>query len=375
MTSLAYISPSSQIPEQLKSALPDDCLVNYRDNFEALSDQDAMVLLHVDFNQHTSQTAFEQLIQRCNDRSIPVLLTWEEDQDHSLFAIESGCNDYLSPPFHPSLVRSKIRTHLKLSSTLRDCSAQRDAIVHSEENHRQELSVVQDAAILCLAAMARVKDHSTGNHILRTQHYVKALAEHLRLHPRFMSALDDDDVIDLLYKTAALHDIGKVVIPDHILQKQGRLTDDEFEVMKKHPRFGYEAVKTAESLLSNQITEQAQRFLKLAQEVTLNHHEHWDGTGYPNGLEGENIPVAARLMAVADVYDAVVSRRPYKDACPHTMATQILMDGRGSHFDPAVIDAFEELEDTFARISALLESSYPSLSALQFNTELTAERS
>ncbi|MEH6625438.1 MAG: HD domain-containing phosphohydrolase [Motiliproteus sp.] len=362
MTHVQYIGPNTLPLEGLEQSLPSNCQLSAVDSLPTDILSADLILLNYSNFQHYGKDHCERYIQQSIAAGVPVLMVWPEGQDYAQFALASGCADYLRPPFHPAVVRSKIRTHLMLAYTLRDHSF--DSELGGDQ--QQELSVAQDAAILCLAAMARVKDHSTGNHILRTQNYVKALAEHLRHHPRFKAELDSDEGIDLLYKTAALHDIGKVVIPDAILQKEGKLTAEEYEIMQQHPRFGYEAVRTAEELLHNRLGPGAERFLKIAQQLTLSHHEHWDGSGYPQGLQQEQIPVVARLMAVADVYDAVVSRRPYKDACPHSKAAALLIEGRGSHFDPAVIDAFIELEDTFKSISTLLESHYPSLSALNF---------
>ena len=210
-----------------------------------------------------------------------------------------------------------------------------------------------------MATIARVRDHSTGNHILRTQHYVKALAEHLRKSAEYGEELDSE-TIELFYKTSALHDIGKVGIPDSILQKPGALMPDEYEVMKTHTYLGYQAVHSAAQLLERESSGQAAKFLKIAQQVTLSHHERWDGKGYPQGLEGKKIPLVARLMAVADVYDAMISRRPYKNAMDHSYVTQVISRGRGSHFDPTVVDAFLDLQDMFDRISIKLEDVFPS---------------
>lgn len=203
-----------------------------------------------------------------------------------------------------------------------------------------ELDRTRDVTILTLASLAETRDNETGAHILRTQRYVKALAEQLRAHPRFAGALDDE-TIDLLYKSAPLHDIGKVGIPDAILLKPGKLTEDEFAVMKGHARIGAEALKIAETELGSN------SFLRLAREISLTHHEKWDGSGYPAGLRGDAIPVSGRLMAVADVYDALISKRIYKPAFTHEKAIGIICEGRGSHFDPDIVDAVMAIEGLF----------------------------
>ena len=209
----------------------------------------------------------------------------------------------------------------------------------------EELQKTQDITILSLASLAETRDNETGNHILRTQRYVKALAERLQTDPDFASELSDE-AITLLFKSAPLHDIGKVGIPDHILLKPGKLDDDEFRVMKRHPFLGGEALKVAEEKLGST------SFLTLAREIAMTHHEKWDGTGYPRQLKGDDIPLSGRLMAVADVYDALISKRVYKPAFTHEKAKQIIVDWRGINFDPRVVDAFLAEEEQFIRIAA-----------------------
>lgn len=309
------------------------------------------------------------LILECRHRQIPSFLTWfDEKRDLRTATFDGGFSDFLVPPFYQSVVSSKIKTHINISEMVRSYSVRSAPPVRTEEEHHQELLAVQDAAILCLASVARVRDHSTGNHILRTQHYVKALAEHLRYHPEYAHELDDDETIELFYKTASLHDIGKVGIPDSILQKPATLTDDEYELMKKHTVFGYQAIHSAELLLERETKGKAAKFLKIAQQVTLSHHERWDGTGYPQGLKGESIPIVARLMAVADVYDAIISRRPYKEAQDHIKASTMILEGSGTLFDPNVVKAFDDLQETFDKISYILEDYFPSQSDLTLHS-------
>jgi len=207
-----------------------------------------------------------------------------------------------------------------------------------------ELNETRDVTILTLASLAETRDNETGAHILRTQRYVKALAQHLRIHPRFSNALDDD-IIELLYKSAPLHDIGKVGIPDAILLKPGKLTHEEFEIMKGHAQIGADSLKIAEDQLGKN------SFLNLAREISLTHHEKWDGSGYPSGLRGEAIPLAGRLMAVADVYDALITKRVYKPAFSHQKAMDIIHEGRGTHFDPCIVDALDAIENQFIEIA------------------------
>ncbi len=211
----------------------------------------------------------------------------------------------------------------------------------------QQLVQSQDATILSLTALAETRDPETGGHIQRTRDYILVLARCLARKRKFQPILDRD-CIELLYKSAPLHDIGKVGIADSILLKPGRLTEQEFTEMQRHTLLGADTLAEAERLGSNGSD---RSFLGLAREIALTHHEKWDGSGYPQGLKGEDIPLGGRLMALADVYDALVTKRVYKDAMPHEEAMRIIVDGRGSHFDPDVVDAFLETRDEFLKIS------------------------
>ncbi len=309
------------------------------------------------------------LLEQAASRQIPcIVLGDHRDGDFRDHILQLGFCDYLCTPLTSPVLNSKIQTHLNLA-LLSNKAHQHDQQLSLQcDSFCDELATVQDAAILCLAAMARMRDHSTGDHILRTQQYVKALAEYLRHLPEFAEELNDDRVIELIYKSAALHDIGKVGIPDHILQKPGPLTSDEYEEMKNHALFGYNAVLSAERLLEREPGKYADRFLTIAKQITRSHHERWDGKGYPQGLEGEQIPLVARIMAVADVYDAVISRRPYKGSLDHTQAHRIILDGRCRHFDPTVVDAFDAIHEVFEHISKTLERRFPPSCDYPFNT-------
>ena len=210
----------------------------------------------------------------------------------------------------------------------------------------EELARTQDVTILGFASLAETRDNETGAHLLRTQRYVAALAQRLALDPRHAMVLDAP-TIEQLFKSAPLHDIGKVGIPDAILLKPGRLTEDEFAIMKRHPILGAETIAVAESALGAKSS-----FLRYAREIAENHHEKWDGSGYPRGLRHEEIPLSGRLMAVADVYDALICKRVYKPAFDHQQARDIIVEGRGSHFDPELVDVFLAIEDEIKGIAA-----------------------
>lgn len=208
-----------------------------------------------------------------------------------------------------------------------------------------EVSQIRDATIMAMASLAETRDNETGNHLKRTQQYIRALAMKLRDHPKFRNFLTEDN-IESLYKLAPLHDIGKVGIPDSILLKQGKLTPEEYKTMKMHPLLGGNAIAMAESGLPT-----PSRFLHIAREIANGHHEKWNGTGYPQGLKGEAIPISARLMALADVYDALISRRIYKEAFTHEKAVAHILHGKGEHFDPDVCDAFQSIQEEFRQIA------------------------
>ena len=220
-----------------------------------------------------------------------------------------------------------------------------NTMVERIKDHTRELARTRDVTILSLASLAETRDNETGAHILRTQRYVRALAEQLKTHPRFADQLDAES-IDLLYKSAPLHDVGKVGIPDEILLKPGKHTDEEFEIMKTHAQLGADALAVAENELGTN------SFLRYAREIAVSHHEKWDGSGYPNGLKGDAIPMSGRLMAVADVYDALISKRVYKPAFSHDKAMGIIREGKGAHFDPDIVEALDQVEAEFQAIAA-----------------------
>ena len=280
-------------------------------------------------------------------RPIPIIfltaMTSMEDEQKGL---ELGAADYITKPISPPIVMARVKTQLEnkaMADFLRDQAAFLKAEV---ERQTQMVRAVQDATVLAMASLAETRDSDTGNHIRRTQFYVQALANKLRTHPRF-SAFLTDEMIDLLFKTAPLHDIGKVGIPDRILLKPGRFTPEEFEIMKTHTTLGRDAIEHAESALSVPV-----EFLKVAKQIAYGHQEKWDGSGYPEGDSGDDIPIPARLMAVADVYDALISRRVYKDGMPHEKAVGIIQEGSGSHFDPDMVEAFLAIQDEFRSIAA-----------------------
>ena len=223
-------------------------------------------------------------------------------------------------------------------------AGQTNAMIGSLKSRTEELQLTQDVTILSLASLAETRDNETGSHILRTQHYVRLLADGLRRLPQYAEQLPDEQ-IEMLFKSAPLHDIGKVGVPDAILRKKGSFTAPEWEEMKKHARYGYDALRVAEERMGST------SFLRLAREIALSHHEKWDGSGYPQGLAGEKIPLSGRLMALADVYDALISKRVYKESFAHEKAFEIIVEGKGQHFDPNLVEVIVAKEQEVLEIA------------------------
>ena len=220
--------------------------------------------------------------------------------------------------------------------------------------HTVELSRTLDLTIYCMASLAEARDSSTVNHIRRTQNYVRILAEKLQRNPKFSPCLAKEE-IELLYRAAPLQDIGKIAIPERILSKRGPLNRPEWEEMKRHTVYGRDALARTEQEFGSE------PFLKTARDIAYTHHERWDGQGYPEGLLGEKIPVSGRLMALADVYDALISKRVYKSACSHQAAVEKIHKERGAHFDPEVVDAFADSESSFREVAHRYGDEYTSV--------------
>jgi putative two-component system response regulator len=285
-------------------------------------------------------------------RDIPIIfLTAMTSTEDEKLGLDLGAVDYITKPISPPIVLSRLKTHLQIKASA-DFLKDKNVFLETEVAKRtREVMAIQDVTILAMASLAETRDNDTGNHIRRTQFYLKALAEHLKDHPRFSHFLTDN-MINMLFKSAPLHDIGKVGIPDRILLKPGRFEPEEFTIMKTHTTLGRDAIQHAEDQLGTEV-----EFLMYAKEIAYYHQEKWDGSGYPTGKAGDDIPISARLMAVADVYDALISRRVYKEGMPHSKAVQIISESRGTHFDPDVTDAFIALADEFKTIASRFADS------------------
>ena len=337
----------------LRAVLEDDYRTKIAVNGEralkiaAGSDQPDLILLDIMMPGMSGYDVCRALKADAATANIPVIFVtaMSEVADEQL-GLALGAVDYITKPISAPLVLARIKTQLGMKR-MQDFLRDQNHYLESEVERRvREVAALQDVTIHAMASLAETRDSETGNHIRRTSHYLKALAEQVRHLPRFRDFLTDK-TIELLFKTAPLHDIGKVGIPDHILLKPGRFEPHEMAIMKTHTTLGRDAILAAERELGIEVD-----FLKYAKEIAYSHHEKWDGTGYPQGLAGEQIPISARLMALADVYDALISCRIYKDGMRHEDAVKIIAEGRGTHFDADIVDAFLRIQHEFQAISS-----------------------
>lgn len=307
-----------------------------------------LILLDVMMPDMDGYEVIKHLQADARTANTPVIfVTALESSIDEEYGLELGAVDYITKPFKPAIALARVKAHLELSAA-RVWLQDRNAALEAEVARRMEENlIIQDVSIRALAYLAETRDPETGNHLRRTQRYMDVLCQHLRSHPRFADFLTDHN-IQVLIKSTPLHDIGKVGIPDHILRKPGKLSPDEWEIMKNHARHGSDAIELAEK-----DAEKPVEFLSMAKDIAHYHHEKWDGSGYPEGLAGDAIPIPARLMALADVFDALISPRVYKLPFPLEKAVAIIHEGRGSHFDPDIVDAFLALRNEFQAIALL----------------------
>ena len=294
-----------------------------------------LILLDVMMPEMDGYELLRQLREHPETADIPVIfLTALNGSDDEERGLVKGARDYITKPIRPTILLARVRAQLDLKLA-RDLVRNRNRWLEAEVTRRMaENQHIQDVTIHALARLAETRDNETGNHILRTQEYVRTLAQRLQRNPRFADLIDDRMVI-LLAKSAPLHDIGKVGIPDRVLLKPGKLDAEEWAIMKTHAQLGADALAHAERDVAQPVA-----FQKCAEQIARSHHERWDGSGYPDGLAGEAIPLPARLMALADVYDALISQRVYKPPFPHEQAYAMIVAERGRHFDPDIVDAF-----------------------------------
>lgn len=290
---------------------------------------------------------------RSAGNTVPVLiLTAQDNWRQRIDGFNAGADDYLAKPYYTEELLARMAAIIKRSHGVVPQAAVEELKEHNQrlqaeiEARQREIHDTQHFSMDALAELAKLRDNETGNHIRRTQNYVRILANWLRDHTHHQRELDDA-AISLMTKSAPLHDIGKVAIPDSILLKPGKLTSEEWEIMKTHSARGAEALELVEHRHPESV-----RHLVYAKQIARHHHEKWDGSGYPDGLAGEAIPLSARLMALADVFDALLSKRVYKESWSTEEVFQYVLDASGSHFDPLVVDACMACREDFLEIAA-----------------------
>jgi putative two-component system response regulator len=312
--------------------------------FAAAKNPPDIILLDIMMPETDGFEVCRQLKADKNLEEIPVIfISALDDTENKVRAFSQGGVDYVTKPFQESEVYARVETHLKLRQTQKELERYNRHLEDLVREKVREISEAQIATNLALSKLTEYRDYETGKHIERVQHFCKALAEELQYDQTYASFIGQT-FIENIYLAAPLHDIGKVGVSDMILLKPGKLSPEEFEIMKTHVDIGVNTLLT----LKNNYPENT--FIQMAIDISKYHHEKWNGQGYPLGIRGENIPLSARIMAVSDVYDALRSARPYKKAFTHAKSYEIILSERGKHFDPAVVDAFDRIHTVFAHI-------------------------
>ena len=290
-----------------------------------------------------------EVIQRIKDdektAQIPVIfLTALSDEDMEIKGLSLGAIDYITKPFSAPLLLKRLEVHLLVEAQKRELLYFNNSLEQLVEEKTEAVVKLKNAILSTMAELAEYRDEITGGHITRTQKYIKALLDAMRrdgIYSFEVGMLDEG----LVLQSCQLHDVGKIAVKDSILSKPGKLTSEEFEAMKKHTTFGEKVIlRLKEKAIDSD-------FLEYARIFAVAHHEKWDGSGYPNGLAGEKIPLLGRMMAICDVYDALIEARPYKEAFSHEKSRGIILEGRGKHFDPLLTDLFDSINGEFEQIS------------------------
>ncbi|MDR0986072.1 MAG: response regulator [Ruminococcus sp.] len=312
-----------------------------------------IVLLDYNMPDLTGIEVMKRMQETEHTASIPVIfLTGVDDTEGEVSALRMGAVDYIVKPIRPAVLLTRVKNQLELAEHRRDLEY---AIAERTEDlwHANErLKKREDSTLHLLARITDMRDEDTGGHILRTTGYTKIIVTHLRedRNPPKGYEISEDEAQSII-KCAQLHDLGKIAIPDSILLKPAKLTPEEFEVIKKHPIYG-------ERFFADFIkSDSDDPFLETAREITYSHHEKWNGTGYPLGLSGMDIPLSGRIVAIADVYDALVSERPYKKPFPHEKAAEIIISDSGKHFDPHLVEIFTAHQDEFIAVSKITDTA------------------
>lgn len=281
-------------------------------------------------------------------RHVPVIfITSKTEIEDQELGFSIGAVDFIHKPISPPIVIARVKTHLEISAWRNSLQNHNQWLQKEIDQRLSELNHLQDATICVMVSLAEFRDETTGNHIRRTSEYVGMLAAELAKLPHYRELLTPS-VIEQMRKSAPLHDIGKIAIPDEILLKPGKHTPEEFAIMKTHAQHGWDMLKQAGYYMGEH-----GEYLTIAMEIAGYHHEKWDGTGYPRGLKGAEIPISARLMALADVFDALLSSRPYKPAMSIEETLAIILEGKGTHFDPEVVDTFLKIKDKMLQVAAM----------------------
>ena len=326
--------------------------INGSEALELIEEQKPdLILLDIMMPEMDGYEVLKRLKENSILNQIPViLLSAITDSDSKTKGFSFGAVDYITKPFEIVEVKARVMTQLRLEEALIVLENQNSILEEKVKERTNLIERTNSATIYCLAALAETRDPETGQHIRRTQEYIKELALELQKNGEYED-IRTNEYVDLLYKSAPLHDIGKVGVKDGILLKPGKLTAEEFEEMKKHTIYGGESLMVGIKELGEE------SFLSLAKEIALTHHEKWDGSGYPYGMSNKEIPISGRLMALSDVYDALTSKRVYKGAFTHNDARNIILEGRGTHFDPDVVNAFIKREAKFIEIMERFKDS------------------
>lgn len=286
-----------------------------------------------------------------------IIITGMTEREANVRALDVGADDFVQKPFDSVLLEARIRNavrskrlHDKIFEYQRQLEAHNVNLEKSVEERTRQILTTQQVTVFSLAKLAESRDTETGDHLERMRCYAREVAQELVSRPEFKNEYDDK-FIEQIFFSSPLHDIGKVGIPDSILLKPGKLTKEEFEIMKTHSVIGGDTLAAADDEAGTN------SFLAMGRDIAYSHHERWDGTGYPRGLKGEDIPLASRIVAIADVYDALSSKRPYKEPFSHEKSMKIIREGRGTQFDPDVLDAFECREPEIVEIREKFQAS------------------
>jgi len=306
-----------------------------------------LILLDLAMPEMDGYEVIKRVKNKPETAHVPVIfLTAKSDSESELEGLSLGAIDYIIKPFSPPLLLKRIEVHLLVESQKQELIHFNSNLQHMVDAKTKTVVELQNAVLKTMAELVECRDVITGGHIERTQKHLRVLLEALQKRDVYRKETDSWN-LELVWQSAQLHDVGKIAIKDSILKKPGKLTDEEFEEVKAHPVFGAQVIEKIEESTTDKT------FLEYAKVFALTHHEKWGGNGYPNGLKGEEIPLLGRIMAIVDVYDALVSERPYKKAFPHDEAVKIIVDGSGTHFDPALVDVFLDVANEINRNAML----------------------